>query len=224
MKDLKISLLNSLTSDGLKDISIDALELALDSVLSDGILKDIPFIGNLYKSTQAAKGLSEAIFTKKVFRFLFELKTVPQEEREKFFKKLINDEKYSEKIGEKLIVIIQQFDDMDKPSLLGKLLKQVIECKFTIDEFFRISNVIQRSFLPDLIAIRKSGRIQNYQIQVQEHLINLGLFVAKIDDGIQLARIKDSASLGGKPNLPEPSIDYEISSLGEKVRKFLTEK
>ena len=223
MKQLRISLFNSLASENLKDITIDGLELTLDSALSDGIIKEIPIIGSLYKSIKAAKGISEAIFTKKIFRFLFELKTVPQEDREKFFKKLENDENYSEKVGEKLLIILEQFDDIDKPALLGKLLKQVIEGKFTMDEFFRISSVIQRSYLPDLILICRSNRILQYKPEVREHLINLGLFKTILDDGIQIARIKDSAGLGSKSHVPEPSIHYEISLLGEKIRKFLND-
>lgn len=44
---------------------------------------------------------------------------MPQDEREKFIKDLKESKEYRRQVGEKLIMIIDSLDDMQKPEIIG---------------------------------------------------------------------------------------------------------
>lgn len=221
MKQLHIALVDEMTSENLKGIAADGAEVALDAFLVDGIFKDIPFFGTLYKGSQAALGIKDAIFAKMVFKFLFELKDIPVEKRKEFIEKLENKEGYSQKVGEKLIVIIDKLDDLDKPTILGKLFKSCVEESISFDDFLRISGVIQRAYLPDLLFLKKHRHLEYYKPGIREHLLALGLIRLDIEDNTRNKQIKEMATIGGGSIDVTQKIKFELNILGEEVRRFL---
>ena len=71
---IELSLINEVVGDNLKDMIIDSAEIALDNFLEDGVLKEIPFFGSLYKGIKAIIGIKENIFAKKIYKFLIEIR------------------------------------------------------------------------------------------------------------------------------------------------------
>jgi len=221
IETLDISLVNSITSDNLKDITIEGAEIALDLFLEEGVLKQIPFFGTFYKGFKATMGIRESIFAKKVFKFLSELKDIPKEKRVEFVNKLDCDDNYQTKVGEKLIILIEQLDDIEKPKIIGRLLKSSINEEIEYETFLRLSSVVQKSFLPDLLKLKPNGSTTRFSQLTKEHFAMLGLMSIKIEENTRDKEIINAARLGGSGdiNIP-PILIYELNELAGKLIKY----
>lgn len=210
MPKIETALINEVTGDNLKELALDGAEIALDSFLNEEVLKEIPFFSILYKGFKVAFGIREGIFAKKIFKFLTELKDIPQEKRKEFIKKLEANHEYQHKVGEKLLIIIEQLDDIDKPTIIGKLLKAAINENITYEEFLRLSSIIQKAFLPDLLKLKNRKGINSI---TQEHFNSLGIMSLKLErDEITLRFSSDKELL--------PIMKYELNRLGDKLIEF----
>ncbi|MGY2134155.1 hypothetical protein ACW9KT_18125 [Hymenobacter sp. HD11105] len=150
-KGLNRSVLSAAASN-LTDITKDLVEATFDSVVSDGLIKDIPVINTIHSIFKVGSSIREKIFINMLLKFLLELKDIPLNEREVFINKLENSD-YRNKAGEKIIVILDRLDDSDKASLVGKLFKACIQGKFSFEVFLRLSHIISNAFLSDIKAL-----------------------------------------------------------------------
>jgi hypothetical protein len=213
---IELFLINEVVGDNLKDMIIDSAEIALDNFLEDGVLKEIPFFGLLYKGTKTIIGIKENIFAKKIYKFLIEIKDIPQSEREIFINKLEENDEFRQKVGEKLIVLIEQLDDLEKPTIIGKLFKANIEGNLSYYEFLKLSMVVQKSFLPDINKLRISHKF-NISKEDSEQYVSLGIYSMKVVQDDTLARVtREQLS----PSNISFKMKYEINYLGRKLIDF----
>lgn len=222
-KSIEEALVEEIKGDSIKELVVDGAEFTLDQILEDEVLKDIPFFGTLYKLYKTAGSINEAIFTKKVYKFLVELKDIPQEKRESFIKDLQEDPKYRSKVGERLLMIINQLDDMDKPGLIGKIFKHAVGGDITYDDFLRLSTIVQRSYLPDLLKLEESANMRSYDRNIVDGFITLGIVSIELDKNIARKRASMS-TLGGNPDNVVPDVKYELNLIGKKLVDILRDK
>lgn len=207
------SLENSIISDELTSITSDLLEVGLDSFLKDGVLKEIPIVGNLVGLTMIGIGIRDRIFMKKILNFLYELKDIPVKKREEFVSKINSEQEYSGKVGETILVIIDKLDDIKKAELIGKLFCYAVNEKIDYDTFHRLSIIIERCFLKDLQKLRTFYNGNKSQIEDfdKHQLYNLGLLKNIGVDG--------ATYLGGENT--RNMIDFEISQYGSLLVELL---
>ena len=84
--DLGLSLIETLGATDLSSISEDLVEVALDSLLEDGLLKDIPVVSTIIGVSKSAISIRDKLLARKVLYFLQGLKDITDEERNKFLK------------------------------------------------------------------------------------------------------------------------------------------
>lgn len=204
------SLLESVKSSGIDGITTEYLESGLDSLLDTGVLKDIPIVGtiiSIYKTGYAVKDWS---FIRKITRFLFELKKIPQQEREEFLSDLNKDSKLSNRVGEKLILIIEKLDDIEKADMLGKLFSALIMGKIDSDTFFRLSMYVDRVYINDLIAINNNKKCNSI---VKESLANIGI--------MSMHSVQAGGFLGSRPGETAIVNNYYINDNGKLLLSIL---
>lgn len=174
-QNIESSLLTTIVNSDAKDIATDMLELSLDSVLDDGLLKDIPVLGTLAKLYTTGNTIQGKIFQKKIIKFLYETEKTKKSDKEKFNNKLNLEPDYRKKVGEQLLVILDRLDNIEKATVLGRLFKAFIQEKIDLNMFQRLASVVTNGFLPDL------KKLVNYENQIQwssftsTTLSNLGL-------------------------------------------------
>lgn len=83
-KDLLKSIAKSSNSHNLVD---KVGETALDAVLDDGVLKDIPIIGTALSLYKAGDSIRANLFAKKILAFLYEIEELSSEQRQQFIEK-----------------------------------------------------------------------------------------------------------------------------------------
>lgn len=101
------------------EVVTDTAEVILDSVLSEGVLKEIPVLGTIIRLAKAGKSISDQLILNKIQRFLFELQKTPPYEREQFIQKYGGNAEEQKVLGENLLLALERLDDVEKPRLLA---------------------------------------------------------------------------------------------------------
>lgn len=211
--DLDIfGLVKSTGLDLLKDFGDKGLtEIA--ELFNKELLKDIPYLGTVINLATFGSNIKQFFLAKKLINFLSQLDSIPIEEREKFVLKL-ESSKQSKKIGEKLIVLIDNLDEGEKAIMLGKLFKKTIEGKIDVDTFNRLAISIKNIYYNDLIIFKKWNGQTVYQLHndvhsslLQNGFISLRINDKKIDILVANTRLSKSSER-------EPKLEFKISELG----------
>lgn len=105
-------------------------EVALDSLIDGGILRDIPIIGTAISIYKAGNDIAAHIFAKKIVSFLSEVEKISPQKRKDFFERLPNPEN-GESIGETLLLILDKVDSYNLAKMLGKAFRLLAEGKLT---------------------------------------------------------------------------------------------
>lgn len=113
-------LVRTVASNHLGDAIFDVAEVALDHNLSEGVLKEIPFVGTLVRIARAGQSISEELFVRKLVRFLADLKKVPDEDRQKLLDRYPDSSEQQRILGENLLLALERLDDVEKPAVLAK--------------------------------------------------------------------------------------------------------
>lgn len=151
-KSFELTLLSPEIGNLTKELS----ETILDSVLEDGILKDIPIISSVVSGFKIYSSIKERIYIKKLYKFLYELQSISHHERELFLQSFTKEEDKTD-FFEKLLFLIDRQDDVYKSTIVGKLFAKVILEKISTDDFLRITIIIDRVYSKDLEYFKKES-------------------------------------------------------------------
>ena len=144
------SLLASITDSKLADLGIDIAEIALDSVLAEGLLRGIPVVSTVVALGKTGLMLRDRLFLKKILAFLDELDKIPEPERTKVRDNIGADPDYAKKVGDTLITLLDKYDEPDKARLLARLFSSYISGQIDRQEFLRHSNGLTIAYLADV--------------------------------------------------------------------------
>jgi len=206
-----------LNKGAIKDLSSNALEVALDSGLENGILKDIPIFGTAIKVAELTMSIRDHFFLQKLSKFIFQIENLSEKE-----KSAINDFSRSpdnEKISNKIIQVIDNVTDIEKAELIGKLFTSYCSGKINKSNFLRAVDTIHSYFIEDILQFISASNLwfctyEDLERQNLENLVGSPLIKEQILDRQEM--ISD-----GREN--EIGItNYENSNFGEIFKKALT--
>ena len=187
--------------EDLLSIVSDLSEVAVDSVLKDGLLKDIPVFGIGFSVANLILSASDKILLNKLLRFLKELGFRSQKEIEIFKEKYFKDKDYKH-IGAQLLYIIERSDDEEKIKLLAKLLRLFIDQSIDKMEYLRLASIVNNSFPYDLYQIRVfkkypeiTSQNKNIETYILDHLFSIGLLESHGTDSGGVSEDSDSGTI-----------------------------
>ncbi len=182
MNDKKItsSMTDTLKKSDLTIIAANFSELALDSLLGAGedLLKKAPIFGTIVNLIKAGYSIRDHIFIKKLYSFLSALNDIEPEIREEAIKRLEADPKYSKKVGENLIILLERLDDYEKPKLLANVFKAYCNKKISILEMQRLNYAVDRVMtcdLPEMKTFLDLSEGESLDQAVEQNFLNCGL-------------------------------------------------
>lgn len=134
------------------ELVADIAEVGFDTILSDGLLKDIPVLGIAVRLATVVLGVRDALFLRKVATFIKEVETGAEEDQaRKDFKSVLSENSSEAKrVGETLLLILDRFNDFEKPTILAKVFLAFLSKKITFQEFRRLAAAIDAVFVEDL--------------------------------------------------------------------------
>jgi len=152
-KELSNSLKDTISSSELKNIGLDIGEITIDSILKDGVLKDIPIIGSLAGIWKTGIAVNDYLFLRKLVAFLNESSKLSEKKRLKLIENL-EDNSYQKEAGEKLIAIIDNLETKSKAVLLGKALNLFGQGVITKEAFWSVAFIIEKIPMQDIRALK----------------------------------------------------------------------
>lgn len=132
-----------------KNLFCEYAEIALDAALDPGLLKDIPVAGTLVSVGNIAFTIKDRIFLKKVSRFLNSIQDIPQAQVDAFLAAL-EQQGTKEKVGEKLLLLLDKQEELDKAMWLGILFSAYVRGEISRHDFDLLSHAVTAAFLGDL--------------------------------------------------------------------------
>lgn len=176
-------------SDSLKDETTACItelaEVGLDSIMDDGVLKDIPFISTAVSIYKIGNSIKDRHNIKKLAHFLDEINRNLYDinERDKYKKKITEHEKFRDQQLEYLLVLIERYVGYKKPRYLAKIYLAYLEDKISWEELLQFSEVIDRFLFGDCELLCSSTEFVTQRDTGVEGLLRLigsGLVVEKI--------------------------------------------
>lgn len=218
MKDPEIT---SQISELLEDFA----EVGLDSLLEEGLLKDIPIIGSFVKFAVLTKNVPNVIFLSKMKRFLRGIENISEKEKENFIKDLDSKPDLKSKVGECLVLMIDRLDDMEKTDILAGLFIKYVKNKIDLEIFRRLVSAIDIAFIEDIKVLITNPDDK----QCLTYLLRSGLSVTS-STGVPTSS-RSFSSLGNIGNIRNISsrgnnliyIRVRISDLGELFVKLMND-
>ena len=149
-KKVSASLMDTIKSSDMPSLAVDTAEIAFDSILEEGVLRDIPVVSAIVGIGKVRASIRDYLLAKKVLLFLQPLGEVPDEDRLAFAQKLEENPETKTHVGETVIMLLDRFDDFHKARWAGQLFSFVVAGRIQYKEFVRLNNSIDRAFISDL--------------------------------------------------------------------------
>lgn len=199
---LEIKLIDEISSPSVTQIATDFSEVALDSILENGILKDLPGFSILTGIVKTTRNIREKIFAKKLLLFLQSLNECDLGKRQEFVTKLNGDQKEKQKIGETLLIILERLENMEKPKIIGNLFKAYLEEQINYKDFTKVSGILSRIQLEDLMVLKnREVPLKDMPTDTLEYLAMNGLMnIGILDQPLTMDMTKISPTLFYTPN------------------------
>lgn len=166
----------TLTNSNLQNLNADVTEFAIDRLLDDELLKEIPIVSTIASILKIGANIHDRLFLKKLLSFLFQLKNVPIDKRKKMIEGIDDSKKYRVKVGEKLLYIIDVCDDYEISGLIGELFKVYVEGGISYDEFIKTSSVLKKINKTDFDWFVKPRERHHFDLDEIGDSLSLGLF------------------------------------------------
>lgn len=223
--DLGLSMIETIKSSEMPKITEDALEVALDAILQDGILRDFPVINMITGTAKMILSFKDKILVRKLASFLFELQDITDKEREEFIHNMDKNQNEQRKVGENLIMLIERLDDLDKPALIAKIFKAYLRHDINYHQFLRFASVIDQIIMLDLKNFLDALLDKSGANHFAEYFYRFGLSRIKFDDANY---VKEKKSLVGPPVRPafspykvETPIHFKLNNMAFLLAQIL---
>ncbi len=178
--NLSLALRDSISEEASSTLT-DIAEVGLDSVLDDGLFKDIPLISTALSLYRIGRSVKERHYVKKLAQFISSLNNgmVDEDSRDYYKKKLEGGNKQRNHELEYIMILIDRYISYDKPDMLAKLYLAYLREDILWQEFAMYAEAIDR-FLPGDCSLLCSDADKfisrrNLGIEAILRLISLGL-------------------------------------------------
>ena len=186
MEEIENALTATLKNTDLQGLNVDLGEIAIDVLMQDGILKEIPIIKTVLALKDFGSNVQKRFFLIKVFGFISNLEGTSIEERQAFIDRIERDEGYNKKVVDAVLLILDRYYDFDKPKILGKLLKACVKNKIDYKTFLRLSYFLDNLFIPDLEYLRRIKLGEAVEAIHKEELYKAGYMSRTIFGQVQV--------------------------------------
>lgn|SRR5690606_34549746 len=219
-KDLDI--FDSVKSEIIKDLTPEILETTFDLITKSELIKEIPIFGIGFKTYSIYQNITESFFVKKILKFLYELKDISYDKREEFIKNL-ETKKETTKAGEKLLIILNRLNDIEKAKIIGKLFNNTILEKISFEDFDRLTHIIDNAYINDLKSLKNNPHLSYLDNSVKSNLYILGLLNQSIPNlekkQKSLKRVYIKSSTDSLP-LPNVKLEYKPNKYCDLLIKY----
>ncbi|NTW55372.1 MAG: hypothetical protein HGB15_11615 [Chlorobaculum sp.] len=212
--EIQYELINSIKESDVIELLADFSELSIDQLLDEGLLKDIPWVGWIFKAKNIYHTLSDQSFLAKIMSFLLSLETIDNDDKVRFVNRIESDHNFKNQLGIKLLLVLEKIDDIEKPAMLSKVFCAFIKGYIDCDDFYALADAINNAYISDL----KKLLISNIERPEYVRLDLEGLYRSN------LTEIQKNIKFQPSHGISELTIEFKISYLGNLLIDILQNK
>ena len=187
---------------GITEVGVDILASDMPGEVGD-LFADIPIVGTLFQVMKAVDSVRDRALSVKLMRFLEPFQEASKNDRDKFKKRLMQDEFESRRVGEILFLVVERLTDLDKAQILRCLFVSYLNDQLSSIELRRMAQAVDISFADDLVMLIES----NGEINQSEALWLKSLVPSSLTEPV-------GATMFGEMG----NIYYSMTDLGKKLR------
>ena len=146
----------SLFNDDIGDAIKDFAEISIDSIMEDGVIKNIPIVQLLLGVGKAGLNIRDRIIVKQTLVFLKEFKSgkISEEKYNEHKEQLSNDPKFADKELSVVIAFLSDIYEEKSSKIAARMYLSYINRDLCWEKFKELLEVNRRLFLDDLIALQ----------------------------------------------------------------------
>lgn len=129
-------------------------EVVLDSLLVDGLIKDLPILGSIVGVIKSTLAIRDHAFIRKLALFVLESSAVSDKAKREFKEHLSSDPEFKKSTATHLTIVLDRLDVLEKAGILGRVFAAFIEGKITQAQLRRLSAALDRVLVEDLAILR----------------------------------------------------------------------
>lgn len=214
MNELIPAFETSLFETPLTDVGIDFLELGIDSVLQDGLLREIPIVGTIVRMCRFAQNVHDRNLLRQTLVFINEFNSgnISAEKIEKHREKLKQNPKLMEEELGRVLILLSNNIDIIKSKFEAKFYAALTAEQIPWDEFCELCDITNRLFISDIANLKEAytnnGVTEQMPISYKyDRLISVGLLIDE-------ARLSGSLSMGDLDS-KEPQKIIDLTDVGK---------
>lgn len=192
------------------DTSIDYIELGIDTLFKDGLLKDIPIVGSIIGAGKFVYNIADRNAIKQLVVFIneFNKRTIDPKKLEEHRLKLRSNSRDLEKELGRVMIILNRNIDAYKSVIEARFYSACIESEISWETFCELCDITERMFLSDIntlqLAYQNNGVTLEMRISYrQDRLISIGLL--KEGPASRIVNFSD----------PNPQYVYVLTEIGK---------
>lgn len=188
----------------LGDSVAELIELGLDNVLDDEIVKDIPIFGTLSSIIKTGFNIYAWNLSRqtKAFLFSFDGSTISEKKRIKYENKIKNNSKKARDEAMRALEILNRNVDIEKSKVLGKCYRLFVLEEISRDDFFEISDMIDRFYISDIDTLKEVYENNGVSSEMpvtyrHDRLVSLGIIAntARLTGGAKIRYVEGEADI-----------------------------
>ena len=181
--ELEQNFMTTIKSSVLQEELLDLADHGLDELLDSGLLSGLPVVNFLHSTIKTVNSVSDYLFMKKIIAFLLPQSTVHAEQRIDIIESLEKDPHYKNKVGTKLLYILEKCEDHSTAKIIGLWFTVYLKKEISLSIFHHGANIITSCFQDDFIRfikspidlLEKEGDVETIPNDVDFPLISVGL-------------------------------------------------
>ncbi|MEQ1752312.1 MAG: hypothetical protein ABL974_23025 [Prosthecobacter sp.] len=139
------------------EAALELTETALDQLITSELLANLPVVGIAFKVCKSISGIRERYYISKLASFVRALERVPDEDRQDMLGLALTGEEERRKIGERLLLTLEQLSDSERPELMGTFFIAFIRSRIDQTTLFRCWDAIETGYSGDLKDLLAAG-------------------------------------------------------------------
>jgi hypothetical protein len=206
-------------SKDLQEITIDLVEKVLDSEITNEVLQEVPVLKLLVAAKNIYNSYTDRIFIKKTMHVLLELGEISSEERTQ----LTDDLDDEDETGiEKILLSIDRLETTKKCKVYGRLCKLKAKGDISVQDFLRLTKLVQDAYLDDLILVTDFMRGVRKEIREENYvpIIALGLIFQEPSEQTPIEKNHQYEQDDPEFKGGEIKFYYVLSDLGEMLTRI----
>lgn len=145
------------SSDKIREIKSDILNIGIDSVLSSDLIGEIPLLGTLYHVGKFAQNVYDRNLMRQTIVFIYELnnkKCDPvklSDYREKFY----NNPSFAEEELGRILILLNKNIDLEKSIIMARFYAAYINNEIVWSCFCELCDILDRLFMADMPFLKE---------------------------------------------------------------------